>query len=116
YFMNRKIKNYSRDREVYSESIYIAANEALSGIKEIQANDAQGYFIKRFSEATKKYQDSYRKFSVLSNLPQILAIGLPGNRDDAMRAGIIPITFILPIPSTFLRSPYNLSLKITHQY
>lgn len=70
YFMNRKIKSYSRDREVYSAAIYVTANEALGGIKEIQVNGAQGYFIERFSIATKKHQDSYLKFSILSSLPR----------------------------------------------
>lgn len=71
-FLNKRIKNYSKDRETYSESVYVAANEALNGIKEIQVNGVHDYFIRRFSQATKKYQNSFTKYSILSSLPRYI--------------------------------------------
>ncbi len=69
-FINRRIKRCSVEREKYSEAIYMTANEALAGIKEIQVNSVQDYFLRRFSQATKKYQHSFTKFNILSNLPR----------------------------------------------
>ncbi len=70
--LKRKIKDCSIEREEHSKSIYVTANEALSGIKEIQVNGVQSYFIKRFSQATTKYQSGFIKFNVLSNLPRYI--------------------------------------------
>jgi len=70
--IRRKVKNYSEERERHSESIYVTANEALSGVKEIQVNGVQDYFIGRFSQATTRYQSSFIKFNVLSNLPRYI--------------------------------------------
>ncbi len=70
--INRKIKAYSEEREVHNEAMFLTANEALSGVKEIQVNSVQDYFIGRFADSTKKYQDSFTKFSVLSGLPRYI--------------------------------------------
>lgn len=68
----KRIKLYSDQREKYSGQYYKNALEALHAVKEIKVFNAQAFFIDRFTEAIRKYQDAFIKFSVVSVLPRYL--------------------------------------------
>lgn len=70
YFLKKRIKLYSYQREKYSEQKYKTALEALGAIKEIQVYNAQAFFLQLFSKSIKKYTESFIKFSIASNLPR----------------------------------------------
>lgn len=72
YIFKKRIKLYSAQREKYSGQYYKNALEALHAVKEIKVFNAQAFFIERFSEAIKRYQNAFIKFSVVSIFPRYL--------------------------------------------
>lgn len=70
FFLKKRIKRYSQERMQSAEDMHKFGLEALHAVKEIKVYNAQGFFIKRYSEASKKRGESLVMFHVVSILPR----------------------------------------------
>lgn len=71
-FFKKRIRVYSSQREIFNALMYKDALESLGAVKEIQMYDLRDYFTSRYFESTKRYTDSFVKFTTISNLPRYI--------------------------------------------